>query len=391
MNSSPESDELLQFKSWRNYEIATVDGNNSVEGGAVFDYTTNESNDSNFSYQYIDTTQPMISPDNAQQLLQTTETAELHDLSAVAAPATDQVETQLEILSSIDYFDLSCSGENPEPLLNDNFLGTDLNSFAFNSSGSMTSQPVGSCFNAESMPMFLTSLGDGINYNDIQQHQQLEMQTHSKNSQHQAKLDKKMMAYEKRLARQKERDRKKALKEQNKSKNMQPVTYNLDLNLFSQSGGKPGRKKKDASTTMATMMTTTKGGVELNKSSSNCSLANDLAEFATLNHFSKSSGSQKSSLHTKKAKKADLTTHSSASTSNCTDQFSSVLSPQNAQFNSFSNQGNSCSNIQQLPPPASSENVLQTAGSDMYFTNFCNYQPTDDFSFINQSSNESYF
>jgi hypothetical protein len=358
MNPSPESDELFQFKNWINYEAVTNQTDNQA-----FDFATNESSNSAFSYNYIDSQQMSISENT--QILQ----SDPNDIHLVST--TDQVESQLEILNSIDYFDLSC--EKREPVLHDNFLGAEINNFAFN-----PTQPAISCFNSqltEPMPLFLNSLGDGINFNDLQQQQNQIINPQVQPNSHQAKLDKKMLAFEKRMARQKERDRKKALKELNKSKNMQPVTYNFDLSLFSKTTGRPGRKKKDAS-----------ANEDVNKSSSNCSLANDLAEFATLNHFSKSSNSQKSTFNTKKQRKTDLMSHSSASMSNCSDQFthSMICSQNTAHFNGLSD-GSFSNNVQ-----LSEQNLLQRAQNESFFTNFYNYQSMDDFNFINQTK-ESYF
>jgi hypothetical protein len=235
---------------------------------------------------------------------------------------TDQINLQLDILNSIDYLSL---GDKSELVLSDNFMGNDAD-FGFNLSSNQLQQPI----------FMMTSLGDGPDfYNSTSSTES--WQNNENSSSHQVKLEKKIASYEKRAARQKEKERKKALRQLNRSKNLPPVSCNLDLSIFNKTGGGKFNKKRKEDRSV-----TADGSSKLNRSSSNCSLANDLAEFATLNHFGnrKASSLCSSKAVFKKSKKSETLTEIYQSTQfksenqvyDCDNQMVDDFSLQNLHF-----------------------------------------------------------
>jgi hypothetical protein len=110
------------------------------------------------------------------------------------------------------------------------------------------------------------------------------------------KLNKKLMAYEKRILKQREKDAKKILKDLIKTNR---ATANSNVTNLNETSAKRGRKPKQEKynsnlkekeqqailTTATTTTTTNFDASMLDQSNSNCSLTNDLEEFAKYNHF----------------------------------------------------------------------------------------------------------
>jgi hypothetical protein len=306
MNNLSESEQYLSFNNNNNWNYENLNSSNQA-----FEYAVTTMDNSSNSQQYTDaqhvqtdelsnsfrswnqeyTSDSNPSVSNSLYFQQYTSTPGYFtaaDSQHQSIENTGQINAQLDILNSIDYFSL---GDKSELVLRDNYMGSDAH-FGFNPTNSQSQQP-----------FYMSSLGDAPDLSSSCFTSTKERRLNNENiSSHQAKLEKKIAAYEKRVARQMEKERKKALRELNRSKNVPPVSYNLDLSVFNKTGGgKLSKKRKDDS------LVTAGCSGRLDQSSSNCSLANDLVEFATLNHFGngKASSFCSSKAVSKKSKKSE--------------------------------------------------------------------------------------